>query len=49
MECETVVITFGWNDGRWLGGTNGVGPAANPGCSKLGVYPGYADIPRFWR
>lgn len=28
--------TFGANDGKWLGGTNGVGPP-RPGCNKLGL------------
>ena len=40
----TPVLTLGAKDGRWLGGTNCVGPL-RPGCSRLG-YPGYEANPR---
>lgn len=37
LRCllRITALTFGAKDGRWLGGTNGVGPPS-PGCSKLG-------------
>ncbi|KAH1025663.1 hypothetical protein HUJ05_010344 [Dendroctonus ponderosae] len=46
-SAKTTQLTFGWNVGRWLGGANGVGPVANPGCPiSPGLYPGYPGTPK---